>query len=300
MSGVLVRGGRGTAPLPGRWVVLHQVTMRGGGPVDSVRSDAAGRFRLHVPRVDTLAVYVASAFHNGLAYFSQPIRVLVGRAATADTLVVYDTSSSGPAVRLRRRLLTVAKPKEDGARDVLEILELENPGRVTRVAPDTLRPTWAGMLPPAALQFQVGTGDFSADAVARRGDSVLLFAPLQPDGVRQLSYGYVLPGSVRAFAVPIDQPTDELDLLIEDTLAVVSAPVLRPDSVTRIENRDFSRYRTGPLQAGALVAITFPAPPVRLEKVLPLLVGVIVVVMGAGLWFALRGKPQTSNVGHQN
>ena len=278
-------------PLGGRWVVLHQVTTGGGSPLDSARSDAGGRWRVLVPRVDSLSVYVVSAFQDGVAYFSQPIRVLAGKVATADTLVVYDTSSSGPAVRIRRRVVTVAKPKQDGARDVVEIIELENPGRATRVAADSQTPTWAGAIPSAALQFQVGTGDFSAEAVAQRGDSVLLFGPIQPDVTAQITYGYVLPRTLLVFAVPIDQPTSELDLLIEDTLSVVGAPTVHPDGVERIENRSFARWRTDSLPAGAPVTITFPAAGFRVERIVPLLAAVIVLVLGAGLWVALRRAP---------
>jgi hypothetical protein len=296
VSGVLVRGGNGRTPLAARWVVLHQVTMQAGEPVDSVRSDARGRWRLRAPRVDSLAVYVVSAVHDGLAYFSQPILLVAAQATIADTLVVYDTTSRGPPVQLRRRLVTVARTKPDGGRDVLEILELENPGRATRVAADSQHPTWAGAIPPAALQFQAGSGDFSVDAVGRQGDRVVVFGPIQPDGGRQLSYGYVVPRSVRTLTLPIDQPTAELDLLIEDTLAAVSAPSLEPGGVEQIENRMFSRYRTGPLAAGALVAIAFPAASFRPERLLPVLVGAIVLALGAGLWIALKKSHRPSAV----
>ncbi len=264
--------------------------MQAGGAVDSVRSDARGRWRLRAPQVDSLAVYVVSAVHDGLAYFSQPILLVASQTTTADTLVVYDTTSRGPAVHLRRRLVTVAKPKPDGARDVLEILEIENPGRATRVAADSLHPTWTGAIPQTALQFQAGSGDFSVDAVVRQGDRVLVYGPIQPDGGRQLSYSYVLPRSVRTLTLPIDQLTAELNLLIEDTLAVVSAPSLEPGGVDQIENRMFARYRAGPVAAGAPVAIAFPAPSFQAEKLLPMLVGLLAIVLGLGLWIALRRK----------
>jgi hypothetical protein len=291
VSGVLVLGGRNPSPLSGTWVVLHQITMAGGGPLDSMRTTVGGRWRLRVPQVDTMAIYVASAFRDGVAYFSRPLRVESGRTTAADTIVVYDTSSRGPAVRIRRRLVTIGSPKQDGARDVLEILELENPGRATRIATDSLRPTWSGRIPAAAVQFQAGQGDFSPDAVALRADSVLVFGPIQPDVTRQLSLGYVLPGSARTVAIPIDQPTAELDLLIEDTLTRVSAPSLHAAGVQRIESRNFARYSTDSLAPPSAVVLTFPASGFRVERLLPFLVGAIALALAGGLWVALRRSP---------
>lgn len=288
VSGVLVLGGRGESSLTGAWVVLHQISMTGAGPVDSMRTAAGGRWRLRVPQVDTAAVYVVSAFRDGVAYFSRPLRVAAGRAISADTLVVYDTGSTGPPIRIRRRLVTIGSAKKDGARDVLEILELENPGRTTRIAADSLQPTWEGTIPRAAVEFQVGQGDFSPDAVARRADSVLVFGPIQPDATRQLSLGYVLPGSVRTVAIPIDQPTAEVDLLVEDTLTAVAAPTLRSSGVQRIENRNFARYTTDSLPVGTAVVLTFPVSGFRVERLLPLLVGAVALALGAGLLIALR------------
>lgn len=290
VSGRVVQGGREGRPVPGRFVVLHQITMGDGGPVDSIRTDAAGRWRLRVPHFDSTAIYVASAQHDGLAYFSQPLRVAAGQSITADPLVVWDTSSAGPPILLRRRLLTFARPNQDGSREVLEILELENVGRTTRVPPDTLHATWTGAIPAEALSFAVQQGDFSADAVAQRGGAVQLFGPIQPEGRHQLSYRYVLGGAVHSLTLPIDQPTDELDLLFEDTTTAVTAPSLHAFGVEPIEQRRFARFRADSLPAGAQVRIAFPAGRLRIDALLPVIVGLVVVAMGAGLWIALRRK----------
>ena len=161
----------------------------------------------------------------------------------------------------------------DGAprvsRDVLELLELVNPGTATRIAPDTLRPVWQGAIPTGVVQFDVQSGDFSSDAVVRRGDAVRLFGPLQPGGFHQLSYAYTLPASTDAIALPIDQPTVELDLLLEDTLSQATAPGLRAGGVQPIEERFFMRYRADTLPAGAPIsgAIWSPTAPFRFHQV---------------------------------
>ncbi len=298
VSGRVVLGGTEARPVAGRFVVLHQITMGDGGPVDSVRTDAAGRWRLRVSRVDTTAIYVVSAQHDGLAYFSQPLHVSAGQASTAEPLVLWDTSSTGPPIMLRRRLLTVRRPAADGSREVLEILELENPGRTTRVSPDTLQPTWTGTIPAEAVQFVVQQGDVSPDAVAQRGNRVNLFGPLQPDGARQLSYRYVLGSAVRNLSLPIDQPTGELDLLFEDTTTAVTAPRLHAVGVETIEQRRYAGYRADSLPAGAAVRIAFPASRLKIDALVPYIVVAVVLVLGGGLWIALR-RSQPSAVSSQ-
>jgi hypothetical protein len=276
-------------------VVLHQVSMGGGGqPIDSTRTDARGAYTLTVRQADSTAVYVVSSWHAGIAYFSEPITP--GRTGSGTTrlgpLHVYDTSSTGPAVRVTRRLVTVAARKRDGTRDVLELVELENPGRATRVAQDTLRPTWAGAIPPAAIQFRVGQGDVSPQAVIRRGDSVTVYGPLPPGERKQLSYAYVLPSTARRVSVPIDQPTEEADLLLEDTAAVVAAEQLDSLGVEEIGGRRFARYRTPPLTAGAMLAIGFTERRLAPESLIPFIVGVAGVVLAVGFVVALRRKPR--------
>ena len=294
VTGRVVLGSPGR-PVAGRFVVLHRITMGDGGPVDSVRTDASGRWRMRVAEVDSTAVYVVSAEHDSLAYFSLPLHLTIGQTTTADPLVVWDTSSTGPAILLRRRLLTIARPKPDGSREVLEILELENPGRTTRVSNDTVHPTWSGAIPDQALEFALQASDFSNDVVSQRAGRVHLFGPVQPQGRRQLSYRYVLGGAVRALVLPIDQPTGELDLLFEDSTTAVTAPGLVRLGVETIEQRRFARYRADSLAAGAPVRIAFAAPRLRIDAFLPYIVGLVIAAMGVGLWIALR-RSQTSAI----
>src|SRR5204862_530735 len=56
------------------WVVLHQVSLGGGGqPIDSTRTDARGAYALTIRRPDSAAIYVVSTWYAGIAYFSEPI-----------------------------------------------------------------------------------------------------------------------------------------------------------------------------------------------------------------------------------
>lgn len=299
VTGRLLHGVPDGKPLAGAWAVLHQVTMgSGAGPIDSARSDAQGGYVLRIPRVDSTAIYVVSSWYRGIAYFSEPVQILGRRAATVRPLALYDTSSTGPGIRVARRLVTIASPKRDGARDVLELLELMNPGQTTRIASDTSRPTWQGAIPPRAIQFQVGQGDLSPQAVERRGDSVAVLGPIPPGGTKQLSYGYVLPANLRQVTVPIDQWTGEVDLLLEDSTAAVVAPTLESLGVQEIERRRFARYRTGALEPAAQVTITLPRGTFRVQALLPVVVGLVAAALGFGMWHALRrGESRRPNSG---
>jgi hypothetical protein len=290
-TGRLVRDSTAGRPLSGHWVVLHAMTRGGGGPVDSTRTGAAGRYAFTIPRIDTNAVYVVSAMYAGIAHFSEPL-VLTGRPrADYGALIVYDTTSSGPPVRLAVRFLTVGAGRSDGAHEVIEAVELENTGTRTRVPADSLVPVWQGALPSGIAEWQIGESDVSADAMVRRGDTLAVFAPLAPGGHKQISFAYVLPDTLRTLRVPLDQPVEELLLLVEDTTASVTAPGLEALSNETVEGRRFARYRATAVPAGGVIEVRLPAPPFRLDRLVPWITAVAALVLGAGLWFALR-KPR--------
>jgi hypothetical protein len=236
-------------------------------------------------------VYVVSAWYDSLAYFSLPLTVTGRPAVHVEDIMTFPTSASGPPLRLARRLATVVGAREDGTREVLEILEIENPGVTTRITKDTLVPTWAGRLPAHAGQFRGGQGDISPEAMVFRNDSVYILGPIPPGPVKQLSYGYALPAGTRTLTIPIDQPTREVNLLVEDTTAAVRAPKLDSLGVQEIEQRRFAAYRAGPLEAGDRVEIDLPATGFRAQALLPYVIAVLAAAMVIALVWALRKRP---------
>ncbi len=292
VSGQVLYGPR-DRPLANASVVLHQVRMRGqGGPMDSTRTGASGRFTLTIPRVDSAAMYVVSSWYAGIAYFSEP--VARGRpAVTLQPIHVYDTASTGPRVLVERRLVTVARPSKDGTRGVLELLELKNPGPATRVTSDTARPNWVGALPRGVIQFEVGQGDLSGDVAGQRGDSVIVVGPIPPGDPKQLTYSYTLPGTTAQVTIPIDQPTGELDLLLEDTATAVAGPGLEPGGVQVIEQRRFATYRGRGLAPPTTIELVFPRGSLRAQSLVPYVVGLVALVLAGGLVVGLRRRPST-------
>jgi len=291
VSGRVLRGGRDTVPLANAWVVLHKITRETGAPVDSVRSDARGRYRIQLRQPDSGSVYVVSAWFDSLAYFSLPLNVIDRPAVHVEDIMTFPTSASGPPLRLARRLATVAAAHDDGTREVLEILELENPGVTTRITKDTLAPTWAGAVPRNAGQFKGGQGDISPEAMVFKNDSIYVLGPIPPGPVKQLSYGYSLPAGTRTLAIPIDQATTELNLLIEDTAAVVHAPKLDSLGVSELEQRRFAAYRAGPLAPGDRVEIVLPSTGFRAQALLPYVIALLAAGMVVALVWALRKRP---------
>jgi hypothetical protein len=293
MTGTVARGGAGDARMlvAGRWAVLHRVTAQGGAPLDSTRTDRTGRFRFHLAAPDTTAVYLVSTEWDGVGYFSAPARLIGRPVDTLETLVVWDTSSTGPPISLVRRLMTVARLENaDGTLDVLEVFHLQNVGPTARVSADTARPVWSVAIPGAAIQFQPIESDVSPEAVVRRGDEIAVYGTIAPGGLRQVSVTYSLPSDLRTLSLPVDQPTGQVDILIEGKGADVSGPsvtALAPDS---IEGRTFRRFATGPLDAGAVLTVTLPAGRIGPQGVLPFVVGALALAFVAAAWFALRPR----------
>ncbi|MGH7531064.1 MAG: hypothetical protein ACREMN_11830 [Gemmatimonadales bacterium] len=294
VSGRVLRGGRDTVPLADTWVVLHRITRTSAGPQDSVRTDRRGRYRIPLRDLDTTAVYVVSAWYDSLAYFSLPLNVIGRSAVHVEDIVTYATTAGAPPIQLARRLLTVARAGQAGNREVLEILELENSGVTTRITRDSLLPTWAGRLPDNVSDVRVGQGDLSAEAVTFRNDSIHVLGPIPPGPAKQLTYSYTLPRDERILTVPIDQDTREVNLLIEDTTALVTATGLEALGVKEIEQRFFATYRAGPLPEGERVTIELPRGAVQAQMILPYVIALLAIGLVVALVWALKRKPLAS------
>jgi hypothetical protein len=243
-------------------------------------SDGAFRFRF---RADSGAVYLLSARYRDIEYFSTPVHISAARPDTAIRLAVYDTSSRAP-VTLAARHLVVPRPGEDGSREILDLVILSNGGSRTRVAPDSLGTSWAGLLPAGSEGLDVGESDVSPDAVIRRGDSLLLSAPVAP-GEKQLVLQYHLPAGGRELRLPVDSGA-RVNLLVEDAGATVRGPVAVADS-QEIQGRSFRRWSGVPAARGA-VTITLPGPPGAGQGWLAPLVGLLALGLGLAAWWALR------------
>ncbi len=281
MTGRVVRpGGGDSVPVPGVRVVLHRVGAVEQGPVDSMPSGRDGGFRFALAR-DTSALYLLSARYQGIEYFSFPLERTADRDPAPVALVVRDTSSRTP-VSVSARHVVIPRPGDDGTRDVLDLVVLVNGGRETRVAPDSLSASWTGPLPPASEGLELGESDVSPDAVTRRGDSVIVSAPISP-GEKQLAFQYHLPGGHQAIELPVGAEPVALNVLLEESGASASGPGLVESDSQAIEGRSFRRW-TGDVPANAVIRISLPGAGGSSTPVIAALVAVLALALLLAAW----------------
>jgi hypothetical protein len=281
-------------PVGGLRVVLHRVGRDTQGPLDSTRSDSRGNFHFSF-RPDSGALYLLSAQYDGVQYFSQPVPTQVTRPDSSLQIQVFDTSSSAP-VSVEARHLVVARPGEDGSRGVLDLLVLRNDSRLTRVPPDSVSPTWRGLLPGGTIGLEVAESDFSQEALERRGDSLMLLAPFAP-GEKQITVQYLIPSDHRVVQLPLSDSGAVINVLAEESGVRVNGSGLALADSQVLQGRTFHRW-TGRAQSGTVLRISLPGSG-RTPSWL-LIVAVLafsVALVGAGWRAAARPRPATSETG---
>jgi hypothetical protein len=260
-------------------VTLHRVGNDSSGPVDSVRTDAAGHYTVKYRRFGAdNAIYFAAAMYRGIAYFSAPIKSLHASGEEGE-ITVFDTTTRPIELHVRGHHFVVSAPRPDGARSIVEVWELSNDTTATLVQRDSASPVWTAALPVGATDFAGGEGDVSAGSLASRAGKVLLRAPFGP-GVKQLSYSYSLPPSVFPLGLGMEKPTVVLEVLVEEPGAQVSGADLRSMPAATTGGRTFKRFLAQDVPAGSTVRVTVPVTTQALRtKVLVALACAIAVIM---------------------
>lgn len=289
LAGRVVRvSGADTLPLEGVYVVAHRIGAAAQGPVDSARAAAGGRFRFVVTAPDTSTVFLVSARHHGIGYFSEPVSIRAPAGPAGITLAVFDTSTSGPPLTVSVRHVIATAPEESGGRRILDIVQVTNSGTTTRVGPDTLSPSFTFDLPAGASGFQVGTGDVSASAIRLEQSSVIITAPFPP-GEKQVVVSYELPGGQRSLSVPLRHPTARLELLVEDSGAAAGGRLRAAEAMT-LEGRRFSRFTADTLRTGEKAEVRFGGGRGRDFTWAAAVLALAMLLGGAGLAFRRRSS----------
>jgi hypothetical protein len=278
LSGTVVRPtASSVTPVAKAWVVLHRVGPDTSRPVDSVRTNAGGSFRLRFrPFGAASAIYFLATRWDGIAYFSTPFPP-DGGDRVGIVLTVFDTSSAGPPLTERGHHVIVFSPRGDGTREVVEVYDLANEGAQTRVPVGGKRPSWSAPMPATASDFRAGESDISKESISGSGGRVEVFAPFSP-GVKQLSYSYRLPSAAFPLATAAGTDTLVLEVLLEEPKAIATGAGLKRVDDATVESRKLARWLSPRAPAGAPVRISVSGSSGRR---MPLAVGALVIALAA-------------------
>ena len=253
---ILRPAGADVAPVAGVMVTIHRVNRKGGEPLDSVRTDRAGRYAFRYrASEDTSSIYFVSASYADIAYFSPPLRAAVVRGDAAD-ITVFDTTSAAVPIHRRGRHIVVSALDPSGRRGVIEVYELSNDTSVTRIARDSAS-VWEASIPSTASGFRVGEGDVSADAIIAGNGRVRVVAPLAP-GIKQLSFSYDLEGKSFPVSIPAERETSVLEVLIEDSRGTASGGGIAEVDPVTVDGRTFRRFLARDVPANGVVRVDVP------------------------------------------
>ena len=193
VSGRVVRPGRaGMITVGQAWVTLHRVAADSSGPVDSVRTDANGRYSIRYKPVggDADVLRVEHAIAASRISLRRCHRAM--RPAT--------TRRSPSSIRRRRRFaiqtrgrLVVSASSVDGRRTLVEVFELSNDSTVTAVAGARGRATWSAPLAPnGSTTSRSGRATLAPTPCSSVTARVLVYASISP-GIRQIAFSYSVP-----------------------------------------------------------------------------------------------------------
>jgi hypothetical protein len=248
----------GETPVPGIVVTIHRVAPDSSGAVDSVRTDANGRYRFAYRRWGNPdAIYFVAAVYRGIAYFSSPIRAAIVRGDDAE-IVVFDTTTAPVRFTVQGHHLVIGAPRPTGLRDIVEVYEIGNDTVVTAVGRDSLSAVWSAPLPPGATGFTPANSDVSASSLRARDGRVELVAPFAP-GVKQLTWSYSLDARAFPLEITLDRANALLEVLLEEPGAQVRASSLRAQGTATTQGRTFKRFLAQNAPVGEKIRIEVPS-----------------------------------------
>lgn len=267
----------GMAPAVGAWVTLHRVGKDNAGPIDSIRTDAGGRYRFRwTPAGASDAVYFASVTWDGIAYFTSPLRAAVTTGSEAE-ISVFDTTTRTFPMSVRGRHLIVSAVDSADMRTVIEVFELSNDSVRALVAAEgeAPAPTWSVAVPQAARDPRASDGDIAPDAFTFATGRVSVFAPIAP-GLKQLSFSYRVPSSSFPLTLAAEHGAVVFEVLLEEPQGTIRSAGFTGVAPVSLEGRNFKRFLAQDVKPGAEIIVELPASrtPGRNMYIAGLLVGI--------------------------
>jgi hypothetical protein len=292
VDGVVMHGeAKGPRRIANVRVVLHRVGPDRAGPLDSLLTDARGRYNFRfTPSGSPDAIYFVSASYDGIAYFSTPLRDTETRGDDAQ-ITVFDTTSGPVPIHTLGHHIIVGAPDSRGQREAVEVFEIGNDSSVTRVTGGSHNPVWETQLPRGVVNAKVNpTGEIAPTAITFTGGRVRLYAPISP-GARQLSYAYQVPKSALPLSFSVEQPASVLEVLLEEPRARVAGGGLSEVAPTTTGGRTFRRFlaQNVPDQAVVQIDVPFTLADIRTRYFVVVAVVCAAAMIGA-IAFATRRR----------
>jgi hypothetical protein len=292
VNGRVVRpGDHRMDPIGGMWVTLHRVGTDTQGPLDSVRTDAQGRYSFKYARTGNEdAIYFVSGIYRGIAYFTPPLQTAKVSGLDAE-VTVFDTTSRHVPISVRGHHVVVSAVDANAMRGVVEVYDLVNDSSVTKIPGATADlPVWSSGLLPGAANPRAREGDFPAASVSFSEGRVNLLAPFAP-GLKQLSFAYSLSAKSFPMTFPIMDTTGVLEVMLEEKTGTAAGAGLKEVQPVNVEERSFRRFLASDVAKNAVATIDLPAPPPQTDpRYLVALTFILGAVMIAVLAHALRRK----------
>jgi hypothetical protein len=249
----------GVAPARNAWVTLHRVGKDIAGPIDSVRTDANGRYRFQwTPAGAPDAVYFASVSWDGIAYFTRPLREAATVGEDAE-ITVFDTTSRVFPLTVRGRHLIVGAADSTDQRAVIEVYELSNDSVRALVSRDDKSPTpvWSVAVPQAAKEAHAGEGELSPEAFRFVPGRVSVYAPIAP-GVKQISFSYRVPAASFPLAFTAERGAVVFEVLLEEPQGTVTGEGFSAVDPVSIEGRNFRRFLAQDVKPNSRLIVELP------------------------------------------
>ncbi|MEX2583503.1 MAG: hypothetical protein WD766_09520 [Gemmatimonadota bacterium] len=277
-------------PIPDIPVTLHRVTPQESGEIASGITDEQGRFRfsLESGAPTGFTIFFVTADYLSARYFGQPIHT-DDPVEGEYTVAVYDTTSvpSNPVRVVSRDIVLI--PEAPGSWEVNEVVRIINPGSRALVSADGL-PTWQLTIPERAGEFQVGEGDILPHEVSLMENEVLLLTPVTP-GERDLFIRYRLPATPGNAVFPLQEPTESFSLFVLQPSHLTSVEGLATTRMVEAEGEQFLQYFGESFQPGAEIRLEWSSAPGALVDPVIAAVAVTLLLLGVGVWGALRKRP---------
>ncbi len=195
--------------------------------------------------------FVVATTYLGVTYST--VKDADGSAELKAELKVFETTTDRSVIRVISDSITLIQ----GDEDIFEVLQLQRfVNGSDRTYVGEMKDDAGGVieLPVAVGGFEVGAGEgITPNRVRPSSVGIIANDPLQP-GTTDVSYSYKLrvPRTGLALARPTAYPTDHVDVLLGPGLKL-DAPGLNFVESKRFGDKDFSRYRTGPVDPGAII-----------------------------------------------